>query len=199
VETFRRLRKLKNGHFGVYFGMTLQDANAAAYEDTVYSVRKHIKDIRHDDFHVNVMHTSSHYYANTEFGGIQDKQHVLEGLGSIMQRRKQTMFSPISLLELRYQKMARYYLRTGMAPVSCQALSASLFMDPSGTVYPCTIFDSPIGNMRDFGYDLHELWNSAERHSLRQEILKGNCPHCWTPCEAYQSILANVVGVFRRN
>ncbi len=197
VETFRLLRRIKTVRFGVYFGMTLQDANADAFEETVSSVREEIGDIRNEDFHVNVLHTSGHYYRNTECGGIRRPQKIREGLGRIRRLRKSPVFSPVAFLERRYQSMAEEYLTTGMNPVGCQALSASFFMDPAGTVYPCTIFDSPIGNVRDYGYALGDLWRSERRLAARREVVKGNCPHCWTPCEAYQSILANVVPGFR--
>lgn len=192
VETFRRLREMRSRGFGVYLGMTLQDENAGAYEAMVRSVQERIGGLRRGDVHVNVMHTG-HYYNNAGCAGIRDRDRVSKGLADIRRLGKTSEFGPVAFLERRYQRLTEQYLRSGRTPVPCQALAASLFMDPSGTVFPCTLFDRPIGNLRDAGYDLRSVWNSEERRMLRQDIRQGRCPQCWTPCEAYQSILAGVL------
>jgi hypothetical protein len=40
---------------------------------------------------------------------------------------------------------------------------------------------------------LDPIWNAAGTVQLQGEIWKGQCPQCWTACEAYQSILGNVL------
>jgi hypothetical protein len=40
---------------------------------------------------------------------------------------------------------------------------------------------------------LDPIWNAHETRRLQSEIWKGQCPQCWTACEAYQSILGNVL------
>jgi len=197
VETFRRLRKMKNGRFEVYFGMTLQDTNVEEYDAMVASVQERIGDVADRDIHVNVLHTSNHYYRNAGCS-IRNKQQVIDRIRTIGKRRNTARSGPVGFLERRYQTMAELYLMTGRTPIVCQALSASLFMDPSGAVYPCTIFDSPIGNIRDHGYALDRLWNAGQRELVRGQILKKDCPQCWTPCEAYQSILANMAPFLKR-
>ncbi|MDA8098715.1 MAG: radical SAM protein [Nitrospiraceae bacterium] len=198
VETFRGLRQLRGRRFNVLFGMTLQDANAGLFPETVRSAAQQIGDVRDDDFHVNVQHTSSHYYANTTRGAIRDAKAVLQGLRLVMPDRRSVIIDPVELMERRYRRLTERYLLTGRTPVKCQAFGASLFLDPAGTVYPCTIFDRPIGNLRDAGYALEQLWNDGRRQALRWEILQGCCPHCWTPCEAYPSMLANLLSLGTR-
>jgi hypothetical protein len=45
---------------------------------------------------------------------------------------------------------------------------------------------------------LDPIWNAYETTQLQREIWDGQCPQCWTSCEAYQSILGNVLaGRFR--
>lgn len=192
VETFSRLRLLRARSFGVFLGMTLQDVNYALFDETVNSVRERIPDITHSEFHVNMAHRSGHYYDNLHFQISKGGQQLREELYRIMKLRKRSFVSPVSFLEQRYQKLAGGFLQSGSTPVPCQALSASLFMDPAGTVHPCSVFDNPIGNIKDFGYDLNALWKTEKRSALRSEILKANCPQCWTPCEAYQSILGDL-------
>jgi MoaA/NifB/PqqE/SkfB family radical SAM enzyme len=87
----------------------------------------------------------------------------------------------------------RQYLETGETPMRCHALRSSCFIDSWGNVFPCTIYDKKVGSLRESGYDLAKIWNSPEAAALQQEIWESQCPNCWTPCEAYQSILGNVL------
>ena len=41
--------------------------------------------------------------------------------------------------------------------------------------------------------DLEAVWGAATTQALQAEIWAGRCPQCWTACEAYQSILGNLV------
>ncbi|MFH1678356.1 MAG: radical SAM protein [Candidatus Omnitrophota bacterium] len=198
VETFKQLRKLRSSRFDVYFGMTLQPLNVNKIYQTVQSVNNHIGKIGYDDFHINLIQYSPHYYANIDAVKFRDKQELRAGLIGISRLRKVFLFSPVGFLERRYQRLAGVYIDRNKTPIPCQALSVSFFMDPAGNVYPCSIYDRMIGNIKDFDYDIFKLWNTASRRNLRKEICNGNCPHCWTPCEAYQSILANILPKFHK-
>jgi hypothetical protein len=37
------------------------------------------------------------------------------------------------------------------------------------------------------------IWNARDTCQVQHEIWRGQCPQCWTACEAYQSILGNVL------
>jgi hypothetical protein len=39
---------------------------------------------------------------------------------------------------------------------------------------------------------LKGLWDSEKRRDLRTDVVEERCTHCWTPCEAYPSILGNL-------
>lgn len=192
LATFRRLRDLRSRRFSVYLGYTLQDANLDAFHDTVMAVRSDLGALEENEIHVNLAHVSAHYYANSEFGGIAARQDAAEMLAAIEAKRTRGI-APVSFLERTYQRLARVYLTTGRSPVPCQAAAASCFLDPAGTVYPCTSFDAPLGSIRDHDYDLSRLWQRAERQTVRRAVCSAACPGCWTPCEAYQSILANLL------
>ena len=85
----------------------------------------------------------------------------------------------------------RGYLESGKTPMRCHALRSSCFIDSWGHVYPCTIYDRKVGSLRDVDFDLARIWESDEARQLQKEIWNYDCPQCWTPCEAYQSILGN--------
>jgi len=88
--------------------------------------------------------------------------------------------------------MIPLYLSSKKMPVKCQALSASLFMNPYGDIYPCSIYDKKVANIRDFNYDLKKIWNVKNVIAdIRNGILNNKCAGCWTPCEAYPAILGS--------
>ncbi len=192
IATFRQLRQLSSRRFSVYLGYTLQDVNLDAFEDTMLAARQEFENLTYNDVHVNIAHISEHYYANTAFNGIPKTDAAEKLLGQISEARQRRLFDPVSFIEQRYQKLLSIYQETGRVPLTCQAAAASCFVDPEGNVYPCSSFASPLGSFRRMDYDLDAIWSSNSRHTMRQLIRNASCPGCWTPCEAYQTILANL-------
>lgn len=192
VETFGLLRELRGEAFDVFLGYTIQEANIGLFDETLSEAAAALGAISANDFHVNVAHHSGHFYANAplekELAG-----RLWAELEAISLLRDHGKLDPVAMLEHRYQGLGRRYLEApAKSPLQCQALAASLFMSPSGRVYPCTIFDSPVGDIRRFDYDISALWATRPRGRMRAEIKAGRCPGCWTPCEAYQSILGSL-------
>lgn len=194
IDTYSRLRTLKGGNFDLFFGYTLQEANAGVFTATLKTANDVLGGLTSNDFHLNIVHRSGHFYDNTASLGQGASQTLWAELQTIMNMRHKGYMNPVSFLESRYQGLAKRYLSggNGLTPVPCEALSASLFMDPSGNVFPCTIYNRPLGNIRQFDYDIEGIWRTEERLHARRSIKAGECPGCWTPCEAYQSILANL-------
>ena len=107
-------------------------------------------------------------------------------------RKKGGRLHPVDFLEERYQGLVGKYYETGKSPLPCTALSSSCFIDPYWNLYPCSIWDEKIGNLRENGFDLQAMWDGARRKELREDVINENCSHCWTPCEAYPTILGNL-------
>jgi len=198
VATFRALRERRSSRFSVYFGFTLQEANISSFDNTLRAVQEGIGGCAVEDFHVNMAHVSGHYYGNIRFDGIPTPVVAAEILQRISRSRKTRLLDPVAMLERRYQTVARTYISTGRVPLVCQAASASCFIDPEGIVYPCIGMDSPIGSLRDNKYDLYSIWRSSDRLRIRDAARAGACPGCWTPCEAYQTLLANLFPISGR-
>jgi len=191
IDTFRQLKEIKGVE--VVFGMTLSKHNAGHYKQTFDAVKKVIPDFRHKDFHVNIAHQSAHYYNNADH--VKDNSAndlVIQELKKY-QKSRGPVVGPVSYLEQQYLGKVEQYLDTGSTPVKCHSLKSSCFIDSWGNVYPCVTYDVKIANIRDHNYDLEKIWNLPKTNELQKEIWKGNCPQCWTPCEAYQSILGNLV------
>jgi len=192
IETFRRLREVPGVQ--VVLGMTLSAKNVDHFPQAFAAAKREIPDLGYEDFHVNVVHESTHYLGNAEIGlrarvAAADLARATDAYASLRGRAH----SPVSFLERAYLKRVRRYLETGETPMRCHALRSSCFIDSWGNVFPCTIYDKKIGSLREVDYDLARLWNAPEAAALQGEIWESKCPNCWTPCEAYQSILGNLV------
>lgn len=193
IETFRQLRKWRSGRFSVYFGHTIQTLNLGMFDLTVEAADSRIDNVTVDDFHLNIAHASGHYYDNTATGALPDQESAVREIERIASARTRKPFDPVARIEQSYQRHIRHYLEHGRACYTCQAAAASCFINPVGIVYPCSVFDSPIGSLREYGLDFAALWHSKARTQSRIRIINGHCPGCWTPCEAYQTILANLL------
>jgi MoaA/NifB/PqqE/SkfB family radical SAM enzyme len=191
VETFRRLRSIRRRGFRVFLGLTLQRANLDLFDATLESVREEIGDVSPREIHANLGHVSSHYYGNDEFVP-PDSAEAIRALEAIRQARGSSIH-PVAWIERRYQSLAKRYLGEGRIPLPCHALASSVFVDSTGNVYPCSVWDRRVGNLRDHDYDLRPLLAAAEATRLRGDARRGRCPQCWTPCEAFPTIVSNLV------
>ena len=193
IETFRRLRGIKRPNYQVVVGMTLMEQNAGLVDDTIAAIRQVIPDFKQSELHLNVGHESGHYFGNLGKGGSISGHHA-QILRAVEDHRKKTgnPLHPVKFLEDRYQALIANYYKTGRSPLPCTALSSSCFVDAYWNLYPCSIWDEKVGNLRENGFDLQGLWDSQRRKELRDDVVAERCDHCWTPCEAYPTILGNL-------
>ena len=96
-------------------------------------------------------------------------------------------------IERIYRAEALQYLATGRTSVICSALLSTVYLSETGEVYPCTIWNKPLGNVRTTAYALMPIIEAARRSGVRRAVIEQKCPNCWTPCEAYSAITASPV------
>ena len=192
IETFKRLRGIKRPNFQSVIGMTLMAKNANRVEETLAAIRQAVPDFRRSELHLNVGHESGHYFDNL---GYPVENHHADILRAIEDHRKKNgaVLHPVKFLEDRYQALVSKYYETGKSPLPCTALSSSCFIDAYWNMFACSIWDGKVGNLRENGFNLQELWDGERRKALRQDVVEERCSHCWTPCEAYPTILGNLV------
>lgn len=189
LATFAALRKLRSRRFGCYLGMTLSAFNRGRLMETFEAARDVIPGLELGEFHVNVAQVSAHYYGNE--GMPATGREALADLDAFVRLRGHR-FHPVAWLERRYQRLTPAFVESGRTPLPCRALASSVFVDARWNVYPCSMWDAPVGNLRENGFDLAALWRGERAAGLRREIEAARCPNCWTPCEAYQTILGNL-------
>lgn len=190
IETYKRLHAIPGVQ--VFLGMTISSYNADHYKKAFEAAKAECPWLKPTDFHLNIAHESAHYYGNVG-AAIRGDEDMEKIIGQVKEYRRLRGYPrhPIEIIERRYLKHVERYLRTGVTPMRCHALRASCFIDPYGGVYPCTMYDAKFANLRDHGFDLKAVWETQDARRLQKEIWDYDCPHCWTPCEAYQSIFGN--------
>jgi MoaA/NifB/PqqE/SkfB family radical SAM enzyme len=196
METFRALRRIPG--IVTALGMTLSTYNLRQFEATFAACARECPGLTVDDVHLNVAQKSGHYYGNADTDGIAPDPMQARAEMKRYRDLRGIAQSPRQLLENAYLKNLDRFLVTGRTPMPCHALRASCFIDPWGVVYPCITYSRPMGRLRDTGMRLDPIWNDAKTAEVQSEIWKGQCPQCWTACEAYQSILGNALA-FRRS
>ena len=190
LETFRAL-KLIDGVRPV-LGMTLSQGNAGRFADTFRACQREYPALTIDDFHLNVAQISPHYYGNAETPGVvPDRAAASRDLREYRTLRGRPR-SVSAWIENRYLRELDEYLATGQSPLPCHSLRTSCFIDPWGTVYPCITYDRPVGSLRQTGMRLDPIWSGRPARDTQAEIWSGQCPQCWTACEAYPTILGNL-------
>jgi sulfatase maturation enzyme AslB (radical SAM superfamily) len=193
MEAYDELRRYENRSFKIFFGFTLSKLNLGKFNETVLAVQRRFPQVKYEDFHMNIAHTSDHYYNNSNFNiGVDTKKEEFISEVEAFRVKKKKLFNPINNLENKYLTHAKKFISTGITPIDCKSLSSSVFIDPYGNVFPCSIWDKKIGNIRDFNYDLIALLRNNIVKELLRQIQEKKCPNCWTPCEAYQSILGSL-------
>ena len=195
METFRALRRIPG--ITTALGVTLSTHNLGQFERTFAACAHECAGLTVDDVHLNVAQRSSHYYGNADLDGLAPDPASARAEMNRYRRLRGPARSPRQLLENVYLKHLDRFLATGRTPMPCHALRASCFIDPWGVVYPCITYSRPMGRLRETGMRLDPIWNDARTRQVQDEIWKGDCPQCWTACEAYQSILGNTLAIRR--
>ena len=195
IETYKRLHEMKG--VDVVLGMTLSSLNADQYPKAFAAAKAECPWLGPRDYHINLVHESSHYYGNAETRGLNDRREDVLAQVRNYRRERGWPKGVVDYLESRYLRHAERYLQTGLTPMRCHALRSACFVDSWGNVYPCGMYDAKIANLRDHDYNLEEVWTLPRARELQQEIWNYKCPQCWTPCEAYQSLFGNLLGLNR--
>ncbi len=191
IETFNALRRIPGVR--VAFGMTLSNYNVGQFENTFRACQRDCPGLSIREFHLNVAQLSDHYYGNQQEDAIAAPA---ERSRNELRRYQALRGRPTSLeawVEGKYLQRLESFLDTGRTPMRCHALRSSCFVDPWGTVFPCITYSRPVGHLREHGMELAAVWNAANTGAVQAEIWQGQCPQCWTACEAYQSILGNLM------
>lgn len=190
-STYEKILALsrKNHRLAVNLEITISKYNLYCLEDFVRNLVNNGHKIT-----ATIAHTG-YLYKNEEISKdfIQLNNHC-EKLKRVINFIKHSLSitSVIDLVERIYlSKILEYYQRPHQQPLACIALKDSLAIDQKGNIIPCFMWGKVLGKISAFNYDLSSFQKKCwpEIVSSRELIRNEKCPNCWTPCEAYQSII----------
>jgi MoaA/NifB/PqqE/SkfB family radical SAM enzyme len=208
IDTFAAVRT-EIGAANTYIGMTLHGHKGSCgrtttelVEDTFAAVNAALAQreqaaVDWGTLHLNIPHFSQHFYGNRAseeqdgFGGAVHRAEIAAALGVAAKKSRAGSSFAMRAIEQVYRAEAQRYLATGRTRIVCSALLSTAYLSEKGYVYPCTIWNKPLGNIRDTGYALMPIIEESRRNGVRRAVATGHCPNCWTPCEAYPSIVAS--------
>ncbi|MBF0614203.1 MAG: radical SAM protein [Magnetococcales bacterium] len=195
LEVLRHFHRHPDPRLRLYLGFTLSDHNVGTLTATKEAVQREMPWIDWHHWHLNLAHTSAHYYGNSAQPLLTPPHHpaLIQEITTMRAQKASRWWDPVSWLETRYLDGAIRHLAGQRQPLPCLAIHSSLYLAPDGTCYPCSIWNHPVGQLRDFDYDLSALLASTPARHTREMIHKQQCPGCWTPCDAYPTILGHLV------
>lgn len=199
IKTIEKLSKLGDKYeFSVGIGFTIGPENYKELID-VYKLSKRMN----ASFICRSVHIS-HYYSNTD-QSYQFGDDAIEGITNMLRKianDRGPVFSSRWLTSKLERKLFSFYLNgietyikdPSHMIVPCFFGTIGFMLDPYGCVFPCSIIEDPIGNIKES--TLAEIWSSEEAKATRKKIEKGMCPNCWMDC-MIDNIMLDLVQVFK--
>lgn len=111
---------------------------------------------------------------------------------SLLIRKNLSKTSPLDIIQKIYlENIDQFHRSPKKQPLSCVASKYTIALDSRGNIIPCFMWGETLGNIKNYGYNLEKFLelNNKAIQEVQKKISMGQCPNCWTPCEAYQSII----------
>lgn len=178
LQTFGRLREMDG--VDVYVGTTVQSDNSDALEELGVVLKAEFPDFAATEWHWNRLQISGHFFNNEQEAGRQPERSGAVGEHI---RRRGLPRGLVDLMELVFLVNLEFVQRGEQAGMDCQALRSTAFVSPEGELFPCHVYDRPLGSLRE--HTFAELWASRAVADAREDIQALRCGGCFTPCEAY--------------
>lgn len=205
VKTYKRLLEVASRfeNFSTHINYTLSSYNAGMLSDLFISLEDEGLRITPEDISISIAHLGmafSNISSDGEFR-INNSGSLIKALCDI-----DLLIGSRSLCFLNFDgeirgvvkriflnlAKTRYLKNPDKTVIPCAAGFSSCFIDPYGNVFPCTIWNKKLGNLREVNYDLNRIWRSEKAEQIRRKIKAGLCPNCWSGCESWQSIAQNM-------
>jgi len=189
MNTFKELKNLPSVKAQINF--TLSYNNMQSFKDAFVSIKEAYPDIRLDDINVTLFQKSSFYFENENLMEI-DKHLMSEEITRIL-RMDCERLSLNNFLRKTYLRLYLRYIKNKRYPLKCQALASTCFLDPYGNIFPCSVYNRKLLNVREMNNNFDYLWNTKDAKRLYYECATYLCPVCWSPCDAYSAIVGSLV------
>jgi radical SAM protein with 4Fe4S-binding SPASM domain len=192
--TLARLRALAG--VDVYVGTTLTSESEATLDELSDLLTQRLPDFQAREWHINRLQRSAHFFNNADIEDDREPSPPADGLAKQHLARRGPPRSLVDAMELAYLINLEFHQRGEPSGITCEALRSTAFVSPEGDVFPCHVWNRPIGNLRQ--HSLAELWHARETLELRGAVERLECGGCFTPCEAYPALAGNPIQTLRQ-
>lgn len=190
IHTFQKIKPILKED--IYFGFTISRHNVGNLMDTYLALKSQIPDLGFNKIHINLAQYSELYYSNMDKELLGRKEDIINEIRLALLRRRFKM-EPFNHMETYFLKLLKKYVETDTYPYKrCAAIYSTITVNPKGEVYPCLFFNKKLGALREVDFRLDKILTNIETIELKKNILR-YCPTCWTVCEAYPTILSNII------
>ena len=201
-SALRTYRCLKQIGVDGFLSFTVYDSNYKSVESMLSEIQAIDPAITLHDFHFTTENLSTHFYGNTKLktslendAAKNDAKAALFHSVSRQSRNRPNSFLNFGeILRRRYHRLAVRYLATGKTPIKCQSLTNSVYISEIGELFPCVIWNRKLGSLRSSAYDVSSILENTSTAATKTLIKQKQCDNCWTPCEAYHSMLSRPLG-----
>jgi radical SAM protein with 4Fe4S-binding SPASM domain len=177
-----------------HVGTTITGDNADTVDELGERLLEAVPGFDARRWHWNWAQISRHFYGNEH---LRTQPRVPpEGLLQRLRRRRGVPRGLVELMEQLYLLHLEFVQRGEPSGIPCQALRSTVFVSPEGVLYPCHLYDRPLGSLRE--HDLATLWGSAAVAEARRDIEALACGGCFSACEAYPALAGAPVATVRQ-
>jgi MoaA/NifB/PqqE/SkfB family radical SAM enzyme len=191
VESAERLIGLEKRfpRFSVSFQTTVSSLN----HDHVHEIPKFLSSRFPHHVYIATMATDSYLVGRDAREKLVWDARLSSAVSQLMKSAPIT--SPFDLIPQAYLGLAPDFVANGRSPIACRAGRDMVMIDPHSRLRPCDYAPDAIGSLTAFDYDLRRmLLDPAIRAKLDAYA---DCRDCFTPCQAYPSLLHQPGALFR--
>jgi MoaA/NifB/PqqE/SkfB family radical SAM enzyme len=194
VESLKRLKELERSYnnLNVAVAYTITKHTAGCLPE-LYDRLQEMVDLSPSDILVNVEHVGALYHTSGRADYREVREKIAKDVSWLLnhyRREHPRSFGMWVWSKFRYaftQLIMRYVDEPAKMLIPCEALRSVVFIDPYGDVYPCITWGVKLGNVTTSS--LRDILCSETSASARGCIQRGECPNCWTGCEAMPTLL----------
>lgn len=201
TETYSRLDKIRKRHPNFHLGFnTITSKFNLHHLDEIIA---YARSLEPDSYVTEVAENRAELFNLKDDIG-PDAETYKQLIQKFQESTKQNLKSRRSISKYTEASRLVYYdyvkriLEEKRQVLPCYAGLSNFHMDPWGNVWPCCILgiNQSMGNVRDYGCNFKQLWNSQQAHKVRQFIKEGNC-YCPMANQSYSNMLCNTTAMAR--
>ena len=193
IECVRRLRAIPGAV--VHVGTTVGPDNWRELPTLRARLGQDLDGFDDRIWHWNLVQRSAHFFGNAD-----QEMLALDVAARLVRDHLRNRFPPsrpIEIMEALFLVNLEAHLRGEPVGIHCQALWSSCFVSADCVLYPCHVYDRPLADLRAIDFDVPAVWHAGETIEARADAVALRCGGCFTPCEAYTTLVGSPVAAVR--